>query len=803
MSYQQKQKTMYYPKKLNINLILLILILLVVLIGTSLQAQTLTQTVRGTVTDKISEAPLPGAAVVVVGSNPLIGTTTDIDGNFKLLNVPVGKQSIKVTYVGYKEMVVPNITVNSGKELVLKITLEENVIQGKEVVITDKLEKNKPLNDLSVVSVRTFSVEETQKYAAAVNDPSRMVTSFSGILSTDDGNNQISIRGNSPNGLLYRMEGVEIPNPNHFSNVGTVGGGVSILSSQLLTNSDFSTGAFASEYGNVLSGVFDLRLRKGNNEKHEYTFQIGVLGIDAAAEGPFRKGYGGSYLINYRYSTLGILSKAGVQVGPGITTFQDLSFNLSFPTKKAGSFTLFGFGGLSKQTTQAKRDTTLWDDEFLRQNTTFYANTGAVGLTHTMPLNDKAYLKTIIAGSGLGNGYKAETLSTDFNPYPTYEENFGQSKFTLSSTLTYKFNSRHSIRSGIIVNQLFYGLNQKYLDDSTNVFVTQLNNKGNTQTAQAFTQWNFRISEKFTLNAGLHYLQLMLNNSYSVEPRASVKYTIDSRQSLSLGYGLHSQVQPIGTYFASFDLPNGSAYRPNEKLGLSKAQHLVLGYDRMLTENLHIKIEGYYQHLYNIPVSANTNSTFSIINNQYGFVIDTLVNKGKGRNMGAELTFEQFLNKGFYFLLSTSVYNSTYKAQDNVWRNTRYNGNYNMALTAGKEWTLSAKRKSRVIGVNIKALYAGGLRNTPINVTESVSRGEVVYYEDKAFSDKNKDYYRIDVRFSIKRNWKKATGTLALDIQNVTNRQNIGGTYFDAAKGEVKTWYQTPLIPVLSYRIEF
>jgi hypothetical protein len=794
---------MYYPKKLNINLILLILMLLVVLIGSNLKAQTLTQTVRGTVTDKISETPLPGAAVVLVGSNPLVGTTTDVDGNFKLTNVPVGKQSIKVTYIGYKEMVVPNITVNSGKELVIKVTLEENVIQGKEVVITDKADKNKPLNDLSVVSVRTFSVEETQKYAAAVNDPSRMVTSFTGILSTDDGNNQISIRGNSPNGLLYRMEGVEIPNPNHFSNVGTVGGGVSILSSQLLTNSDFSTGAFASEYGNVLSGVFDLRLRKGNNERHEYTFQIGVLGIDAAAEGPFKKGYGGSYLINYRYSTLGVLSKIGVNIGDAVTTFQDLSFNLSFPTKKAGNFTLFGFGGLSKQTTEAKRDTSLWDDIFLRKNSLFYANTGAVGITHTLPLNDKAYLKTVLVGSGTGNGYKEETLSSDFNPYQTYNEKFGQTKYTLSSALTYKFNTHHSIRTGVILNQLFYGLNQKYLDDSTNLFITQLNSKGNTQTLQAFGQWNYRITDKLTLNTGLHFLLLTLNNSYSVEPRASLKYAIDPRQSVTFGYGLHSQVQPIGVYFADFELPNGTRYRPNEKLGLSKAQHLVIGYDRMLTENLHIKVEGYYQNLYNIPISSNPNSTFSIINNQYGFVIDTLVNKGKGRNMGAEITFEQFLNKGFYFLLSTSVYNSTYKTQDNVWRNTRYNGNYNVAFTSGKEWTLSEKRKGRVIGINIKALYAGGMRNTPINVAESVNRGEPVYYEDQAYTQKNKDYYRIDVRFSLKRNYKKLTSTVALDIQNVTNRQNIGGTYFDIGKGVVKTWYQTPLIPILSYRLEF
>ncbi len=793
---------MHQTTKLNINYVLAALIIMIIFIGYNVKAQTLTQTVRGVITDKISETPLPGATVIVLGTDPLIGTTADMDGNFKLTNVPVGKQNIKVSYLGYKEVVIPNVMVNSGKEVVMKVSLEENIMQGKEVVITaDKIEKNKPLNDMTVVSARTFSVEETQKYAAAVNDPSRMATSFSGVLSTDDGNNQISIRGNSPNGLLYRMEGVEIPNPNHFSSVGTVGGGISILSSQLLSNSEFITGAFASEYGNALSGVFDLHLRKGNNERREYTFQAGVLGIDAATEGPFKKGYGGSYLINYRYSTLGLISKMGINIGDYATFFQDLSFNVNLPTTKAGTFGVFGFGGLSHQTSQAIKDSTKWESYENQLNSRFYANTGAVGLSHTMPLGERAYLKTILVASGTGNGYTESKLGgSDYTPYLNYDEKFGQSKFTLSSTLTQKFNARHSIRTGIIVNQLMFGMQQRYLDKISNTMVQQLDNKGNTQTMQAFAQWNFRATEKLTFNAGLHYLQLLLNNSYSIEPRASIKYALNARQTFSFGYGLHSQIQPIGVYFAQFKLPNGNNYRPNEKLGLSKSQHFVLGYDRMLTEYLHVKVEAYYQNLFNIPVSADINSTLSILNNRDGFIIDTLVNKGKGRNMGVELTFEQFMNKGFYFLLSGSAYNSTYKAANGKWYNTRFNGNYNASFTAGKEFTLSEKN---TIGINIKALYAGGLRNTPINVTESVARGEVVYYENQAFTQKNKDYYRIDVRVSYKHNYKKATGTLALDIQNVTNRQNVGGTYFDVKAGQSKTWYQTPLIPILSYRIEF
>ena len=256
-------------------------------------AQTLTQTIRGTVVDKVSKTTLPGASIMLVNSNPLIGTTTDPDGNFKLNLIPIGTHALHISFVGYKEITIPNIIVNSGKEVVLTIPIEEDVTQLDEIIVRPDLEKNKPINDMATVSTRTFSVEETRKFAAAVNDPARAAVSFAGVVSADDGSNSISIRGNSPFGLLWRMEGVDIPNPNHFADIGSSGGGISILSSQLLANSDFSTGAFPAEYGNALAGVFDLNLRKGNNEKREYTVQAGFLGVDIAAEGPFSKNYRG------------------------------------------------------------------------------------------------------------------------------------------------------------------------------------------------------------------------------------------------------------------------------------------------------------------------------------------------------------------------------------------------------------------------------------------------------------------------------------------------------------------------------
>jgi hypothetical protein len=781
-----------------------ILIVSAFLLSLTLVAQTRTQTIRGVVVDKNSQATLPGATLVLINSEPLVGVNTDMDGKFKFSNIPVGKQGIKISFLGYKETVLPNLSVNSGKELVLTIQLEEDIKAMNEVVVKAKVEKNRPLNEMSTVSTRTFSVEETQKFAAAANDPARMALAFAGVISGGDFNNMISIRGNSPNGLLWYMEGVEIPNPNHFANVGTSGGGISILSSQLLSNSDFSTGAFAAEYGNALSGVFDLKLRKGNNQKREYTVQLGVLGADIAAEGPFKKGYDGSYLINYRYSTLSVLGKIGVPLGDAVTNFQDLSFNISLPTKKIGSFGLFGFGGLSDQSSDAKIDSLKWkEDEFTRNNERFYSNTGAAGLTNIKLFSNQSYLKTALVFSGAANGYTEEKMLYDYTTFDkTYDQKFAQTKVTLSAAYTQKINAKSNVRSGFILNQLNYNFAQHEDTDSADL-VEKINVKGSTQTAQAFFQWNYKVSPGLTTNIGLHYFRFFLNNSNSVEPRASFKYQLNTRNYLSVGYGLHSQLQPLGVYFAKEQNADNTISAPNKNLGFSKAHHLVVGYDFIINDFSHIKTEVYYQHLFKIPISVDKTSTYSMLNNTDGYTTDPLVNKGLGKNYGLELTYERFLTRNLYYLLSASLYDSKYKAANNNWYNTRFNTNYAVSFTAGKEWTLSEKRKSRVIGLNVKSIYVGGFRYTPIDLPASVASGKQELVVAETFEKKNPDYWRLDIRVSVKRNFKKLTSTLALDIQNATNRKNVGGQYFDANTGDVKYWYQTPLLPLLSYRLEF
>ena len=772
---------------------------MMLLAGTILSHAQFTQRIRGTVVDGVLQKPIAGASVSLVSINKTV--ITDSTGNFRFTEVPVGNQQITVSHIGFKDAILENIVVNAGKESVLTISLENLVRSENEVVVKANSKKNKPLNEMSTVSARAFTVEETQKYAAALNDPLRMSTGFPGVLAVEDGNNDIIIRGNAPTGLLWRMEGVDIPNPNHFSIAAGTGGGISILSAQLLSNSDFITGAFASEYGNALSGVFDLKLRKGNNERKEYTVQAGFLGLNAAAEGPITPFYNGSYLVNYRYSTLALLDKMGVTITNGSTVFQDISYHVYLPTKRSGAFSLFGFGGLSSDRQKVQKDSTKWEWESDRYDSRFHSNTGLAALTHSILLGRNTNLKSAVSFSYNGNGDKEKYLEDDYRLLDAYQDNYKTKKWNVSSTLNHKFSSKASLRAGSIVNFISLNYYQQSKDHPDAPLKEDINTTGSTQTVQAFAQLQYKFSDNLTFNPGVHYLRLLYNNTSSVEPRASLKWDINRKNSIGFGYGLHSQTQGWGIYFSEEKDANGMLTHPNKNLDLTKAHHFVLSHSYVLNKNLRLKTELYYQRLYNVPVSASDTNTTSTLNSINNFLTEPLVNKGKGRNYGLEISLEKYLSNNFYYLLSNSLYQSKYTALDGVERNTRYNGNHITTLLAGKDFI--SGRKSKVIGINLKTIYAGGLRTTPIDLEQSIQKGYTVFKQKEAYSLQNPDYFRTDLRFSIKWNRSRRTSTLSLDIQNLTNRENVYNEWFDKSKGKVVYSYQNGLIPILNYKVEF
>ena len=754
--------------------------------------QNLTQMIRGFVTDEDTHGGLIGATVSLQGLDA--GTMTDENGSFRLAEIPVGRYSLEVSYIGYETLVISELLLESGKELVLEIELKESTSSLKEVVVK-ALAPN--LRDNIFPSPEVLTVEETLRLPATFFDPARLVLSYAGVASTNDQANHIIVRGNSPNNTSWRLEGVEIVNPNHLGSAGTVtdrpsknGGGVNILSAQLLGNSVFLRGAYPAAYGNVLGGVMDMNFRRGNNERHEFTGQIGVIGIDLAAEGPLSKKSKASYLVNYRYSTLGLLGLAGVDLGDEFITFQDVALNVHLPMKKGGSLTLFGFGGTSENDFQAKAKED-WEIEKDIFNINSTSNMGAIGLKYFQPINDKWNFNLVGVGSSSSAIRSAEVDTLGAAIQPINRDDVKEDKLSIHAFLKYKMSAQARLRFGV-VNTLLKDENSR-----KSLVTNSLETGGSIEGTllQPYMDWSYSWS-KVNLNLGVRSVFFSYNNSSSLEPRGSFQWEIAPQQKLGLAYGLQSQRQLSQVYNIGEDLID------NATLEMTKAHHFSLLYEKSW-KGIQFNVETYYQSIFDVPVAKNEINSFSALNVFEELVNRELVNEGTGRNYGIEISTQQYFSNNIFWLGNVSLFESKYKGSDGIERDTRFNGNYIFNGTFGKEFPYSKKGRDYILGVNIHAVYAGGMRETPIDEIASEVLQQTIYVEEGAFSLQQDDYFKTDLRVYWKRNKKRFNSTLALDIQNVTNRKNSSFKYYDTFIGGVEQNFQLGLIPILSYRIEF
>ncbi len=760
------------------------------------------QSIRGTITDKLTQMPIIGATIQV--SNQNIACVSDTFGNYALKNLAPERYELNVVFVGYKTMILPNIEVTSGKEVILDLSMEEEFKQLKGVVVTAST-KGGTINKLATVSARTFSMEEVNRYAGGRNDPARLAANFAGVSAPDDSRNDIVIRGNSPVGVLWRIDGMNVTNPNHFAAVGTTGGAVSALNTNLLKNSDFFTSAFPAEYGNATAGVFDLGLRSGNNKKRETTLQAGVItGLEVTTEGPFSKKNDASYLLGYRYSLAGVAQAVGVNIGTTATpSYQDFSFKLASGTTKFGKFSLFGILASSTINIGGGSSNTLYGNG---NKIDFESKIGIGGINHFKQINAKSFIT-----SSFGINY-ASTLQTAYDydkmadsSYVREDNNVTKSTYFLSSTYHLKLTNRLFFKLGIQDEVIDLNLSYKTKD---NVFAPEKqlwDYSNSTNLVQAFAHLKYTFSPKLTLNAGLHSQYFFLNNSSSIEPRVGLIYNITNKSSINFGYGLHAQMQPINVYFLQTRDANGSILYNNKNLDFTKSHHIVLGYNIQPFTDWRIKTELYYQALYNVPVTS-LSSSYSMLNTGATFktdLTDSLINSGNGTNYGIELTLEKFFSNGYYGLLTASVYNSTYKGSDGISRNTSFNGNYVGNFLVGKEWKVGKDKRNR-ISIDGKYTYAGGRAFTPIDLTASIATGIEVLSSD-VNSDNYEDYYRLDFKIGFKLNSskRKIGQTFSLDLQNVTNHSNVFSQNYDNKLQKINTTYQLGFFPNVVYKLQF
>ena len=792
-------------------------------------SQNLTQIVRGTIVDVDSKLPLIGATIVILGTAPLVGTSTDINGIFRFENIPIGRIKLQLSYMGYEAKTISDIVVNSGKEIVLDFTMQESVTKMDEVVVKAYKKKGEAINEMSQLSIHSITLEETKRFTGGMDDPARVVSSYAGVASTPDGSSDIIVRGNSPKYMQWRLDGAEISSPYHMDDQNSSFGALTALNNNLLATSDFYTGAFSSEYGDVISSVYDVKLRSGNNEKFEATSGIGLMGTELTLEGPFKKGYAGSYLFNYRYSTISLIKDLGLVDVPGGVNYQDATFKVVLPTKRTGTFSFYGLGGLSGvsmenmgptglETPGRTKTNALTSRDYYKAN--YLAN---LGMNHTLSINNNSFVKTSInySGTGLNDDiYETDTIRT-YNPGGELPEDYIsprmhmiQSRIVNSAirgAITYnnKINAKNKIQIGTKYTLYNYDYNQN-LYSNEEASMSNINDfKINISTINNFITWKHSLNEKINIVAGLHNMNILSNNKSTLEPRLSVNWKINNTNSVHAGYGMHSTTERIQNYYTKISQGDGSFIEPNRNLGLLKAHHYVLGYEKRFTENLIGKIEVYYQYLYNLPVEKNNTSNYATINEGIDYKYVELVNKGSGKNYGVEISFERFFDRNFYFLINSSLFDSKYKTLEGVWRNTRYNNNYIVNILFGKEFKSLGKKQNQTLALNTKVFFEGGqryiplLRDTQGNVAVEPENDRYFDYS-KAYNGRLDNIFLLNLSASYKFNRPRATHEIFLDMMNLTNSQARMAEYYDVSKpGKVGYTTSFGFFPNLMYRIYF
>ena len=800
------------------NLTTLLLSLSLVMAVDSVHGQT--QTVKGQIVDAQADYPLIGASVILMGSDPVIGAVTDLDGNFKLTDIPVGRQALAVQYVGYKSVTLPNVLVTAGKEVILNIRMEESVAKLDEIVITAEADKDLPLNELAKVSARTFSLEEVTRFSGGRNDVARLATTFAGVSAPDDSRNDIVVRGNSPVGLLWRIEGIPIATTNHFATLGTTGGPVNALNTNLLRTSDFLTGAFPAEYGNANAAVFDVNFRSGNADKYEFTGQLSAFsGLEFMAEGPISRANNSSFVASYRY---GIASVAATGTS-AIPYYQDFSFKINLGQTRLGKFELFGLGGLSS--IDFRGDEIDEDDLFANPNQDAFVENqlGLVGLNHTLRLNKTTFLKTSIGASTNYNEFLQDNFVNDadgnlMTKFRSINAINRENRLTLASTLNKKFNARWSLRTGFLTERYITDFSTEDRDNRADIpdengdnipdfflQIRELNDSYNL--TQAFAQAEHKITDDLSVTAGVHGQYHDYTEDYVVEPRAAVSWQARPNQRWSLAYGLHAQAIPSPILFLDEEVAPNEFARTNEDLEFMRSHHFVLAYDRNLGTDWRLKAETYYQSLFDVPVES-TPGSYSVLNEGADFIFEekgSLVNEGTGRNYGIELTLEKFFSGGYYMLMTTSLYESTYEGSDGIERSTAFNNNVVYNMLFGREWKFGEGGRNAWT-FDTRLTTAGGTPYTPVDLEATrANAGREIRQDEIAFSERYGQYFRWDVKFGMRLNSRKRniSHQFFIDLQNVTNRENEFVRRYNEVTDEINQVDQIGFFPDVLYRIQF
>lgn len=757
-------------------------------------AQTPISVVKGVVVDYQTRQPIPGATCLIEGTK--LGTVSKSDGSFKIEKVPVGRHVLKISSISY-ETYRQHIAVTSGREIQLEVLMKESYIQMEEVVVTAESSSFSPINEVNIVSSNRFTVDDVERYAGSRMDPARMAQNFAGVVGANDQRNDIIIRGGSPTELLWRLDGLDIPNPNHFATQGATGGPISAINSTILSNSDFLTGAFPAEYGDRISGVFDLHTRKGNKDNYEFMGQFGFNGFELGAEGPMNF-WKSSFIANYRYSFLELMDKMGFEFGvSGLPRYQDGTVKLDFQPNEKNNISITGLYGISDiKILESETDDVATGDRDITNGTDFVS----VGLNWQHLVNDKSYGRFIIGTVYNNYSNELDSITTNDNgEVISIDPNLTSKSIEAYHTAKYEFNytpiKNHFFTIAAESRFRYYDMRNNQLNPDYNK-PWQVQETDNAMQYLGYINWNWRALESLTINAGVFTQHLEINKQTSLEPRLALKWQIHNRHSINAGFGVHRQSLPLLLYFTE----DG-----NEDLDFIQSTHYVAGYEYLLSSDAQIKIEAYYKDISNAPVERNDESSYSFLNAGAGYgVVEgigmALKSTGKGKAYGMDLSFYKHFSDHYYITATGSYIRQEYAGSDGIWRFGAFDNIFVANLLAGYELVISPTFSLEFSG---KYTIAGGTPYTPIDFEESALRNGTYYDEENAYSERKPNYSRFDIRIDFRQNLEKISIISYISAENMFNQENILTYQYNKRNNSRKEIYQMGFFFVGGVRIEF
>ncbi|PIE84722.1 MAG: hypothetical protein CSA07_01285 [Bacteroidia bacterium] len=739
-----------------------------------LMAQPPSQRVTGRIFEIGTSRPLPNVSV----SLRELQTLSDSLGRFSL-QCEAGTHTLHLEHEDYNPVPL-ELRLTSGKELYVEAEMAPKIYQIEGVTVSAQHRK---VGRANFTSATVFNPEEATRYAGSLGDPARMVRSYAGIVPVNDTRNDIVIRGNSPIGLQWKLDGFEIGNPNHYGSIGQTGNRVTLLNTNLLSSSTFLTGAWPAQHGNAASGIFDLTMRDGNSQKFEFLGQTGWNGIEAGAEGPLVKRGKGSFLVDYRYSLLSLLRSLGLDLLDPHYHDLTLKGKLSLgPKHDLRLLTLLGRSSIELLNSKRNKPLELGDADIKTASALYF-----VGLSETYRPTQRARVETRAA-------YTRVDYRLDYAEYipkygkitQTWRENSYEDRLALSADLHLQLTPRGNLEAGLKFDRYWMRYREHQTDEATDPGkrAVRTNVSDHLNLYRAYTQYQHLLTSRLSLTTGLHGMYLQLNGAKSLEPRAGLKFYITPQQSIALAAGLYAQMLPRNIYFTETKDPTGQASQTNRGLDFMRSQHLNLTYKLALSKGWELKADGYMQWLHGIPVRPDRN--FSLLNvgaDDHIPKLDSLRNDGLGRNMGIEFTLERRFLDSYYLLLSTTLYRSQFRlTSKHPWRSTAFDGGYILNLSSGYEWKLSS---TYALMVDLKTSFAGNR------------------HYGEHFTQKLPPYFRNDLKLSMRVNAPRYHYILAVDLQNLTNHKNVDSRRYNDLLGKYVTTYQQGFLPMVTFSIYF